>query len=70
MYLSTKNKDYWWQMIQLLPSSYNQCRTVDLDHETVFSMIKQCTENKMDEWNEFVKILAGLPCVSQKCYYC
>lgn len=63
MYLSTKNKDYWWQMIQLLPSSYNQRRTVDFDYETAFSMIRQRTGHKLDEWNAFVEILKDLPYV-------
>lgn len=63
MYLSTKNKDYWWQMIQLLPSSYNQRRTVDFDYETVLSMIRQRTGHKLDEWNAFVEILKDLPYV-------
>lgn len=63
MYLSTKNKNYWWQMIQLLPSSYNQHRTVTMNYENVFSIIKQRSGHKLDEWNEFVKILKTLPYV-------
>ena len=63
MYLSTKNKDYWWQMIQLLPSSYNQRRTVTMNYENVFTIIKQRTGHKLTEWNEFVKILKTLPYV-------
>ncbi len=63
MYLSTKNKNYWWQMIQLLPSSYNQHRTVTMNYENVFSIIKQRSRHKLDEWNEFVKILKTLPYV-------
>lgn len=65
MYLSTKNKDYWWQMIQLLPSSYNQRRTITMDYENVFSIIKQRSGHKLDEWNEFVKILKTLPYVME-----
>lgn len=65
MYLSTKNKDYWWQMIQLLPSSYNQRRTVTMNYENVFSIIKQRSGHKLDEWNEFVKILKTLPYVME-----
>lgn len=65
MYLETKNKDYWWQMIQLLPSSYNQRRTVTMNYENVFSIIKQRSRHKLDEWNEFVKILKTLPYVME-----
>lgn len=60
-YLETKNKDYWWQLIQLLPSSYNQKRTVTLNYENVISMIKQRTGHKLDEWNNFIEILKELP---------
>lgn len=63
MYLSTKNKDYWWQMIQLLPSSYNQRRTVTMNYENVFTIIKQRSGHKLDEWNEFIEILKTLPYV-------
>lgn len=56
-------KDVWWQMIQLLPESYNQRRTVDFDYETAFSMIRQRTGHKLDEWNAFVEILKDLPYV-------
>lgn len=65
MYLSTKNKDYWWQMIQLLPSSYNQRRTVTMNYENVFNIIKQRTGHKLDEWNKFVEILKTLPYVKE-----
>lgn len=60
-YLETKDKQYWWQMIQLLPSSYNQRRTVTMNYENAVSMIKQRTGHKLDEWREFVKILRKLP---------
>ena len=60
-----KEKEYWWQMIQLLPSSYNQKRTVTMDYENVFSIIKQRSGHKLDEWNEFVKILKTLPYVME-----
>lgn len=63
LYLNTKDKKWWWQMIQLLPSSYNQRRTVDFDYETAFSMIRQRTGHKLDEWNAFVEILKDLPYV-------
>lgn len=62
-YLETKNKDWWWQMIQLLPSSYNQKRTITMNYENVISMINQRSGHKLDEWNEFVDILKQLPYV-------
>ena len=49
-YLETKNKDYWWQLIQLLPSSYNQRRTVTLNYENVINMINQRSNHKLDGW--------------------
>ena len=64
-YLDTKDKKYWWQMIQLLPSSYNQKRTVTMNYENVMSMIKQRTGHKLDEWNEFVEILLSLPHIGE-----
>lgn len=62
-YNETKNKEYWWQMIQLLPSSYNQKRTICMSYETVFKIIKERTGHKLDEWNDFVNILKQLPYV-------
>ena len=53
LYLETKDKRYWWQMIQLLPSSYNQRRTWDMSMETLLSILHQCKNHKLDEWNEF-----------------
>lgn len=52
-YLETKDKKYWWQMIQLLPSSYNQRRTWDMSMETLLSILHQRKNHKLDEWNEF-----------------
>ena len=60
-YLNTKDKRYWWCLIQLLPSSYNQKRTVTMDYENAASMIRQRTGHKLDEWNDFVKVLSDLP---------
>ena len=64
-YLETSNKKQWWQMIQLLPSSYNQRRTVCMSYETVFKIIKERTGHKLDEWNNFVEILKELPYVQE-----
>ena len=60
-YLETKNKDYWWQMIQLLPSSYNQKRTVMLNYEVLANMYKSRKHHKLDEWREFCKWIETLP---------
>jgi len=60
-----KDKRVWWQLIQLLPSSYNQKRTVTFSYETAISMIKQRTGHKLDEWRNFVEILNKLPYVKE-----
>jgi len=65
LYLETKDKKWWWQMIQLLPSSYNQKRTVTFTYENVVTMIRQRTGHKLDEWRNFVEILHGLPYVAE-----
>ena len=57
----TKDKDYWWQMIQLLPSSYNQKRTVHLNYETLGAMYRQRKHHKLTEWVDFCSVIEGLP---------
>ena len=57
----TKDKDYWWQMIQLLPSSYNQKRTVHLNYEVLGTMYHQRRHHKLDEWVEFCDTIKTLP---------
>lgn len=52
-YLRTKHKKYWWQMIQLLPSSYNQKRTVMLNYEVLANMYRSRKDHKLDEWRDF-----------------
>ena len=64
-YLNTKNKEYWWQLIQLLPSSYNQKRTVTMNYENVATIIRQRSHHKLDEWNNFIDILKDLPYVKE-----
>lgn len=64
-YLKTKDKDDWWCMIQLLPTSYNQKRTITMTYENVVNIIKQRTGHRLDEWREFVEILKELPYVRQ-----
>lgn len=64
-FIETKNKDYWWNMIQLLPSSYNQKRTVCMSYEVVFKIIRERSGHKLDEWNNLVEILKGLPYIRE-----
>lgn len=64
-FLETKDKVYWWQMIQLLPSSYNQRRTLTMNYEVAATIIWQREGHKLDEWNEFVKVLKGLPYMAE-----
>ena len=61
MYLETKDKRYWWQMIQLLPSSYNQKRTVMLNYEVLANMYKSRRNHKLDEWHTFCDWIEKLP---------
>lgn len=60
-YLETKDKLYWWQMIQLLPSSYNQKRTVMLNYEVLSNIYQHRRNHKLDEWRELCKWIEGLP---------
>lgn len=60
-YLETKDKGCWWQMIQLLPSSYNQKRKVMLNYEVLTSMYHQRKNHKLDEWREFCSWIETLP---------
>lgn len=61
LYLETKDKVYWWQMIQLLPSSYNQKRTVMLNYEVLANIYRQRKEHKLDEWRDFCRWIEKLP---------
>jgi len=60
-YLETKDKRYWWQMIQLLPSSYNQKRTWTGSYENLINMYRQRKNHKLDEWREFCAWIETLP---------
>ena len=64
-YLENPNKLLWWQMIQLLPSSYNQRRTVTMSYENVFTILRQREGHKLDEWNRLWEIFKGLPYVKE-----
>lgn len=61
MYLATKDKKEWWQMIQLLPSSYNQRRTVMLNYEVLANIYKSRRNHKLDEWHTFCDWIESLP---------
>ena len=56
-----EKKDYWWQMIQLLPSSYNQTRNVMLNYEVLANIYKSRKNHKLDEWREICKWIESLP---------
>ena len=61
LYLQTKDKRFWWQMIQLLPSSYNQTRNVMMNYEVLANIYKSRKDHKLDEWREFCKWIESLP---------
>ena len=62
LYLETQDKKYWWQMIQLLPSSYNQRRTVMLNYEVIANIYKSRKNHKLDEWSfGFIEWIRSLP---------
>ena len=60
-YLIAKDKKDWWQMIQLLPSSYNQKRTVMLNYEVLANIYKSRRNHKLDEWNTLCDWIESLP---------
>lgn len=59
-FVETKDKQYWWQMIQLLPSSYNQTRNVMMNYEVLANIYKSRKNHKLDEWREFCKWIESL----------
>ena len=62
LYLETKDKKYWWQMIQILPSSYNQRSTVQLNYAVLRNIYHSRKAHKLDEWRDFCKWIEELPC--------
>ena len=60
-YAGMNKKDLWWQMIQLLPSSYNQTRNVMMNYEVLANIYKSRKDHKLDEWREFCKWIESLP---------
>lgn len=61
VYMRTKDKKHWWQMIQMLPSSYNQKRTVMLNYEVLSNIYQWRRNHKLDEWHTFCDWIEGLP---------
>lgn len=61
LYLETKSKDVWWQMIELLPQSYNQKRTITLNYEVLVNMYFARKDHKLDEWHTFCDWIKTLP---------
>ena len=61
IFLNTKNKESWWQMIQLLPTSYNQKRTVMLNYEVLVNIYHSRKNHKLDEWHTFCDWIRQLP---------
>ncbi len=61
-FLETKDKKYWWQMIQLLPSSYNQRATVQLNYAVLRNIYHSRKSHKLNEWRDFCKWVEELPC--------
>lgn len=64
-YVKTNAKEFWWQIIQLLPSSYNQKRTITMNYENVMNIINQRQYHKLDEWVNFVQYLKILPYIKE-----
>lgn len=64
-YHDTKDKMHWWQVIQMLPSSFNQKRTITMNYENVFTILKQREGHKLDEWKAFCETLKTLPYVKE-----
>lgn len=64
-YLRTKDKKWWWQMIQLLPQSYMQKRTITMNYENVVNIIKQRSGHKLTEWEDFIAELKKLPYITE-----
>lgn len=61
LYLKSHDKKYWWQIIQLLPSSYNQRRTVLLNYEVLINVYNARKNHKLDEWRKFCEWIEELP---------
>ena len=60
-FIDTKDKQYWWNMIQSLPTSYNQKRTITLNYEVLLNMYHARKNHKLDEWHELCRWIESLP---------
>ena len=60
-YIDTKDRELWYALIQMLPSSYNQLRTCTFNYETLINIYKSRKNHKLDEWKEFCKWIETLP---------
>lgn len=60
-FLKTGDKDYWWQMIQLLPTSFNQRRTMQFNYQNLYAMYRSRKGHKLDEWHDFRRWVESLP---------
>ena len=67
LYIETKDKMWWWQMIQLLPSSYNQLRTCTLNYETLLNQYRARKHHKLDEWHTYCDWIETLPYFKEMC---
>lgn len=66
-YLKTKDKDMWYQLIQMLPSSFNQLRTVTFNYEVILSIYHARKNHKLEEWHDFCRWAEGLPYFKEMC---
>ena len=66
-FLETKDKEFWYTIIQMLPSSYNQKRTVMLNYETIAKIRAERKDHKLDEWNQLIEAFETLPYVKDLC---
>lgn len=62
-------KDYWWQLIQLLPESYNQKRTITLNYAIIRNIIHQRKNHKLDEWHRLIDAFKDLPYANELLFY-
>ena len=64
-YINMNDKKYWYAIIQILPESYNQMRTVQLNYQTILNIIKQRKGHKLDEWHDFIEKMYKLPYIKE-----
>lgn len=66
-FIETRDKQYWWQLVQLLPTSYNQRRTVTLNYEVLLNMYNARKSHKLDEWRQLCNYIETMPYFSEIC---